>query len=64
MFLESRKGVMTYMTDEEKNIIKKEILKVYWTLPHNLSDLKKRYIIAVNIGLDNAQRKINENRKE
>lgn len=52
------------MTDEEKNIIKRELLKVYWTLPHSLSDLKKRYIIAVNIGLDKAQKKINQKEGE
>ena len=50
------------MTDEEKNLIKKELLTAYWQL--SKIDNTKRYAMAINIGLNRAQRQINENRKE
>lgn len=49
------------MTDEEKNLIKKEILIAYWQLPK--IDNTKRYAMAINIGLNRAQEKLNLERK-
>ena len=46
------------MTNEEKNLIKKEILIAYWQLPK--IDNTKRYAMAVNIGLNRAQVKLNQ----
>jgi hypothetical protein len=50
------------MTDEEKLIIKKELYKAYLVLES--IPLSKRYVGAIILGLNNAQRQINENRKE
>lgn len=51
------------MTDKEKELIKKEIFKAYVMLKMFPSS-STRYTMAIKIGLNNAQRKINENRKE
>ncbi len=50
------------MTDEEKNLIKKEILTAYWQL--SKIDNIKRYAMAINIGLNRAQRILNEKRSD
>lgn len=50
------------MTDEEKNLIKKEILTAYWQL--SKIDDTKRYAMAINIGLNRAQRILNEKRSD
>jgi hypothetical protein len=51
------------MTDEEKELIKKEIFKAYTGLKMVLNP-STRYMIAIKMGLNNAQRILNENRKE
>ena len=53
------------MTDDEKLIIKKELYRAYLEL--KMLPPKKRYVGAIMLGLNNAQRKIAEiaeNRKE
>ena len=51
------------MTDQEKMLIKKELYNAYYELPTYLNP-NTRFVIAVKFGLERAQRKINENRKE
>ena len=43
------------MTDEEKTIIKKEIFKAYTKLKMVINP-STRYIMAIKMGLNNAQR--------
>ena len=52
------------MTDNEKLIIKKELYKAYMSDELQSLPINKRYVGAIILGLNNAQRKINENRKE
>lgn len=47
------------MTDEEKELIKKEIFKAYVELKMVLNP-STRYIMAIKMGLNNAQRILNE----
>lgn len=47
------------MTDEEKELIKREILKAYVILKM-VRNPSTRYTIAIKMGLDNAQRILNE----
>lgn len=47
------------MTDEEKTIIKKEIFKAYAELKMVLNPYT-RYIMAIKMGLNNAQRILNK----
>ena len=47
------------MTDEEKELIKREILKSYVILKM-VRNPSTRYTIAIKMGLDNAQRILNE----
>lgn len=47
------------MTDEEKTIIKKEIFKVYAELKMVLNPYT-RYVMAIKMGLNNAQRILNK----
>lgn len=47
------------MTDEEKELIKKEIFKAYIVLKMFPSS-STRYTMAIKIGLNNAQRILNE----
>jgi ABC-type amino acid transport substrate-binding protein len=51
------------MTDEEKALIKKELYNAYCELPI-YSDPNTKFVLAVKFGLERAQRKINNNRKE
>ena len=55
------------MTDDEKLIIKKELYKAYVSDELQSLPIEKRYVGAIILGLNNAQRKITEiaeNRKE
>lgn len=47
------------MTDEEKELIKKEIFKAYTGLKMVLNP-STRYIMAIKMGLNNAQRILNK----
>jgi hypothetical protein len=51
------------MTDEEKMIIKKEIFIAYSKLKMVLNP-STRYMIAIKMGLNNAQRILNEKRSD
>lgn len=51
------------MTDEEKELIKKEIFKAYTGLKMVLNPYT-RYTIAIKMGLNNAQRILNEKRSD
>ena len=51
------------MTDEEKAIIEKEIILAYYKLSSMKNKPTARLKIAINIGLKEAELKINNNRK-
>lgn len=51
------------MTDAEKGLIKSEIYKAFKELPSR-TDANTKFVLAVKFGLERAQRKINNNRKE
>ena len=51
------------MTDKEKELIKKEIFKAYTCLKMVLNP-STRYMIAIKMGLNNAQRILNEKRSD
>lgn len=50
------------MTEKEKGIIKTELYKAYNELPSMVSENTK-FVIAVEIGLERAQRKIKNNQE-
>ena len=51
------------MTDEEKELIKKEIFKAYTGLKM-VRNPSTRHMIAIKMGLNNAQRILNEKRSD
>lgn len=49
------------MTEQEKNIIKREIIIAYFKLS-SVEDSAKRTSIAIQMGLNEAERKMNKER--